>query len=161
MQMQVGRQPFKVKLLRTLEDVQEYGPFLTEGWQALKDPSRARCDIDLWDFFQRVVYIACGPKEAGAVIVFLSKNNKPLGFMVLQDNSESLSRRTVLIYAGYSNGRYAGAPEASIEYVEKWAREQGYHEVQAQSRRINGAAMRLFKRKLGFSPVSMTFRKAL
>ncbi len=159
--MHFDKQPITPKVLRGVEAVYEHGAFFTQGWQSLCDPSRARCDIDLIDFFQRLIGIACGPVDRGAVMLFMSKNDKPLGFMVLQENSESRNRRSLLIYAGYSNGKCVKGPERCIKLVEDWARTHGFDEVQAQSRRINGAAMRLFKRKLGFQPLSIVFKKML
>lgn len=155
----VRGQPFIVEHLTSVDDVIDNAPFLNEGWRALSNPMVARCDVG-WDGFMRVVMqAAC--TNAGTVVVFKSKNHKPLGYMVLVDDSESEKVRSLFIYFGFSNGKYEGAPEASIEYVKSWAKQQGYVRLGAQTRRINGASMRLFKKKLGFRPKAMVFETTL
>ena len=155
----VRGQPFLVEHLENVDDVIENAPFLNEGWRALSDPTVARCDVEWSGFMQIVIRAACEP--GGTVVMFKSKNRKPLGYMVLLDDSESPTKRGLFIYFGFSNGKYEGAPEASMDYVKSWAKDHGYMFLTAQTRRINGASMRLFKRKLGFKPKAMVFETKL
>jgi hypothetical protein len=156
----IGGQPFLVRHLRTVEEILEASEFLHEGYLSLCDPARARLFVSWEEYFQRVMHTAISP-AAGTVVLFSSKNDKSLGYMVLIEDSESRHRRTVMIYAGYSNGRFAAASEASMAYVQRWAKAQGFVELHANSYRINGAAMRLFRKKLGFTPLSVVFKKDL
>ena len=161
-QVHTGRgQPFVVHHLQNVEDVIENARLLGEGWKSLSDSTSARCDVSWIDFLNRVMRIAIAGDEFGAVMVFKSKNEKPLGFMVIFDDSEGKDRRSAFIYAGYSNGKYADAPVASMTYVQDWARQHGFTALRTQTRRINGAAMRLFRKKLGFRPLAMIFEKTL
>jgi hypothetical protein len=136
--------------------------FLYEAWLGLHNPQGGRGTMS-WDEFLKVCLhiINLGP-ERGIVVVFTSKNDKPLGLMVVMDNTELFSpERTALIYAGYSNGKYEHAAVDGTSYVEDWARAHGYKELHAQTRRLNGSAKKLFERKLGFTESSWLFKKTL
>lgn len=161
--MQIAsRQPYKVLTLRTVQDVLTWGEFLTAGWQTLVSPASARCEFTLPTFFKRVLSIATGSETEGAVLVFTSINDKPLGFVILANDSENIDEHeSVLIYAGYSTGKYVDAAPVSMEIVERWARTHGYGEIHATTRRLNGAATRLFRKKLGFDPMCIVYRKVL
>lgn len=157
-QVQTGRgQPFVVEHLQGVDDVIANVELINEGWAALRDPSVARVDETWDDFFKVVLRCACALEGVATVVLYKSKNLKPLGYMVLLDDSDSSDRHSLFIYWGYSNGKYLGAPEAGLQYVKHWAAQHGYKTVRAQSRRINGAAMRLFRKKLGFKPLAMIF----
>lgn len=136
--------------------------FFKEGWTMITRPECAR-DVFSWDgFLKTLLHVASLDECNGAVILFTSCNDKPLGFYVLCDNTEIFSdHRTVLIFAGYSNGKYEQAPLASIDFVEKWARDRGFKEIHAHTRRMTGAAARLYERKLGFTRLSWAFKKEL
>jgi hypothetical protein len=155
----VRGQPFLVEHLDCIEDVIENAEFLNEGWRALSDPSGARCDMDWNGFMHIVMQATC--TGIGTVVMFKSKNRKPLGYMVLLDDTEAKDSPGLFIYFGFSNGKYEGAPEASIDYVKTWAKGKGFKYLRAQTRRINGASMRLFKKKLGFKPKAMVFETTL
>lgn len=159
--MQIGKQEYKVKHLTNVEDVIRWGEFLHEGWEAFRKPDKARCDIAFSDFMRQVFHIACGPPTFGFVAVYTSKNDKPLGFTVVLDDSEGWEKRTATILYAYSNGKYAAASTAAVEYIEKWARQRGFAALHTQGRRLNGAAMRFYRKKLGFQPVSIVFQKEL
>jgi hypothetical protein len=150
-------QPFVAEHLQTAEEVLANVELLQEGWKSLRDPKSARVEVSWNVFFREVLRCACGREEAGTVVLFKSKNLKPLGFMVLFDDSGLCDKRRLHIFAGYSNGKYLNAPVASLVYVKHWAKEHGYEIVSAQTGRINGAAMRLFRKKLGFRPLAMLF----
>lgn len=134
--------------------------FFREGWENIVKPECAR-DIATYESFMKMLFhVASLPEDEGAVVLFTSKNLKPLGFYILCDNTERFAeKRSLLIYAGYSNGKYAGAARESIEYIERWAKEHGYSDLQAHTRRMTGAAVRLYERKLGFEMMSWVFRK--
>ena len=155
----VRGQVFVVEHLESVDDVIENAVFLNEGWRALSSPAGARCNT-VWNNFMRVIMdSAC--TDNGAVVMFKSKNKKPLGYMVLTKMQDEDDTPGLFLYFGFSNGKYEGAPEASMGYVRAWARDKGYKFIQAQTRRINGASMRLFKKKLGFKPKAMIFETTL
>ena len=64
-------------------------------------------------------------------------------------------------YTGYSTGRCQAATTAAWMYLHSWAKDRGFMKLRAQSRRLNGAAMRWFKRKLGFRPTALMFEKEI
>lgn len=149
---------YLVQQLDSVQDVLTHAEFIYEGWVALKDLARA--DVGWEDYLQRI--LAIGARlYVGAVFVFKSKNGKPLGYTVLQEDSESKTWPTMLIYAGYSNGKEPRGGPVAMEFVCKWSAARGYAAIHAQSRRINGAAMRYFRKKLGFKPLSVVFSKDL
>lgn len=152
-------QPYKVVNVKGADDFVRWAPFLYEGWQVLCDPTGARCDVS-WEAYSKVLLrVACMDETEGAIFIYLSKNDKPLGYTVVIDDTEVGAARTALIYAGYSNGKYAGATRESLSFVETWARKQGFTQLRAQSRRLSGAAMRLFRKRMGFKPHALIFTK--
>jgi hypothetical protein len=135
--------------------------FLQQGWEGLKSPTGGRGDIS-WDIFLKVLLRVASQPADGMVVLYTSKNMKPLGFMVVMDNTELFGEeRKALIYAGYSNGKYAHAAKDGMDFVEQWARAHNFVALEAHTRRINGSAMRLFRKKLGFHPLSLVFKKEL
>lgn len=161
MQTLFGRQPYNVIHLTNVQQVIAAWPFLVNGWRELCSPEKGRSDLSEGEFLTMLLRIqGMGPND-GLIALFTSKNDKPLGYMVVMNDSETPHRRTALIYLGYSNGLYTQAPIVATEYVERWAKERGFTELHAQSRRLSGAAMRLFRKKLGFQPMAVVFSKTL
>lgn len=157
--VQHGSQPFKVQQPQSVADVLVWLDFLREGWAQLwNDVTR---ELPAEDFVMRCVRAALDRTKEAAVFVFTSKNDKPLGYILVEDNSQGTVRDSLLIYAAYSNGKYQGSAAACLEFVSNWARRAGYTHLQLYSRRLNGSAMRLFRRKLGFTPIGVTFGKTL
>jgi hypothetical protein len=145
----------------TVEDVLRNWPLFHEGWLALRRPDGARAQMSACEFLQKLLHISSLPEGEGAIIIFKSKNGKPLGFTVVVNDSETLSRRTLLIYAAYSNGKYVDGPREHQYVVELWALQHNYIELHAQSPRMNGSAQRFFERKLGFHPACIVYKKVL
>jgi len=158
--MTFNAQPYKVKKLSAYEVI-EWWPFFQEGVEALRDPRRARSDLSDKEWLNQLVHIALQPSSRGCVMLFTSKNDKPLGFMAVIEDSETIELKTALIYAGYSNEKYENAPVTGLAEVEKWARENGYSRLHLQTRRMNGASVKFFEKKLGFSPLCVVYEKEL
>jgi len=153
-------QDIKVKYINTAVGVLDNWAFLYEGWLTLGDSIGARFYISCEDYLKTLMRLVERPATEGTIIMYSSKNDKPLGYTVLMNNSET-SLRTCLIYVGYSNGKCPSAAQTSMAVVERWAKANGYKEIHAQSQRMNGAAQRLFERKLGFHPASIIYKKEL
>lgn len=141
--------------------LRDYADFFYEGWQQLCDPHKAKADITWEAFLQIILRTAQNAGPSGEVFIIKSKNQKLLGFLVIIEDTEYVERRTALIYAAYSNSKDFNASKAGIEFIARWAKQMHYVELHAQSRRINGAAMRYFRKKLGFVPLSIVFGRAL
>ena len=153
-------QTMLVQQLTMVNEVLEQSELLYEGLVTLCDRKGARADVEWVDFLQRIFAIAVGV-YTGAIFVFYSKNNKPLGFTVLIEDTESKSRRTIFVYAGYSRTVQRDSGRCAMEFICRWAKVHNYVEVRAQSRRVNGAAMRYFRKVLGFVTLSVLFKKDL
>ena len=155
------RQEFHITYINSVQGVLDNIQFIAEGWQALSRADGARLCIPIEAYMQVLFRVVAGRKDCGSIILYKSKNDKPLGYIVVFEDTETGGPRSCIIYAGYSNGKYLGAAEESMPIVETWARKNGFKELHAQSRRMAGAAMRLFKRKLGFKPACIVFKKEL
>lgn len=153
------RQPLHVIYINTIESLLKHIDFIAEGWKELRKPYGAGLCITFEDYMKVLFRVASGPREGGCIILYTSKNDKPLGYVVVFDDTETGGPRSCIIYAGYSNGRYVGASEEAIEVVNKWAKQFGYKEIHAQSRRIGGASSRIFRRKLGMRALCIVYSK--
>lgn len=151
---------YGVQQLTSVQAVFDETELLFEGWKVLCDRKGARADVDWDDYLQRVLAIAAG-LYVGAIFIYYNKSKKPLGYTVVLEDTESRSRPTLFIYAGYSRGLTSDSGKMAIEFVCQWASANGYKAVRAQTRRINGAAMRYFRKVLGFSTLSVVFNKDL
>jgi len=140
-----------------MEDLVEVADFLNEGFYALEFDKHMTWD----DFLGLVLRLVKSGLKESVVAVFFSKNGKPLGFVIVVDESYSSLEKVAHVFAGYSNGKYVGAANEAIVFAEEWAKQNGFSVLQASSRRMNGAAMRLFKQKLQFRPAFVVFEKGL
>jgi hypothetical protein len=148
-------QPFLVEQLETIEEVLGEKTFLEEGWRSLSE--RFGLDEEFSTFLIRCCTAAVDRNRKAALFIYKSKNRKPLGFMLVEDDGNGC----LLIYAAYSNGKYQGAPIAAMTFLRNWAKLAGYARIRLLSRRLNGAAMRLFRKKLGFRPVGVLFEQEI
>ena len=154
-------QPFLVLTPTCLDDVVAFSDFLLEGWKALSSRFGDSPDMSQRQFMVRCLDAALCLDKSRRLFIFTSKNKKPLGFILVEDGSEGDERTTLFVYAAYSNGKFPKAPEAAFRFVRRWARLAGYAKVRLLSRRLNGSAMRLFRRRLGFSPVGVLFEQSV
>jgi hypothetical protein len=155
------RQLYFIRPLLEVQALLDESALIHEGWQVLCNPTGARGDVPWDEYLKRLMRVVDNGPKWGVVLIFESKNQKPLGYTVLQDDTQFPQKRTLLIYAAYSNNKDPHISRAAMAYHEMWARRMGYVELHAQSRRLNGAAMRLFRRRLGFTPACVVFTKTL
>lgn len=149
------RQPYLLCPVRDMDDLCEVAEFVKEGFGELEE----LLGITWEDFTDQIIKTIKSTR--GLLAVFFSKNHKPLGFVMVVDDSVGSLEQTALIYAAYSNGRYAGAANEAVTFAEEWATKQGFTKLRAVSRRMNGAALKLFKKRLGFRPAYIVFEKGL
>lgn len=142
-------------------DVIEYSTFIKEGWDAIKGITKNHANLKWEDFVKFLFHVASLPDGEGVIALGVSKNDKPLWYVVVVNGTEYFGDKTSLVYASYSTGLDRDTAKDAMSFVERWSRQHDYVAVKAYSSRINGAAMRLFKRKLGFKPVSLVFKKDL
>ena len=146
----------------SVKGVIEYVDFFNEGWAALTSMERGRGDLNWDEFFKLVLHAASHPEGEAIVVLHASKNMKPLGFSIAFNGSEPFSSiKRLIYYCGYSNGKYPHGPVEAVAYVENWARKHGYNQVQLLTRRISGASVRFYRRKLQYQPQSIVFYKEL
>ena len=148
-----------IVLVKTLADVEKWWPFFEESVDVLNDLSGARADITKAELFDIVLRTINGRDEEGQVAVLCSKNEKPLAYGITCDCTEVFGPKTWLILVAYTNGKQASSLVELLAFCEKQARSFGYKRLQAHSRRITGAAMRLFEKKWGFERHSIAFTK--
>lgn len=142
-----------------LADVEANWDFFREGLASLNDPHGARGDLTELQFFQILLYAIAKHPRQGGVGLLTSKNGKPLGYGIMLEDTEPFCKRSAVVYAVYSNGKCATTTEELLENAERWARTEGFVELHACSRRINGAAIRLFEKKWKFKRICLVFRK--
>lgn len=156
-QGRADRQPYQVLVTKSIDDFVKNVDFIREGFDELQHLLRVT-----WEEFTSSILRGFRLAEDQALFaIFLSKNGKPLGFIFVVDESISSTEKQALIYAAYSNGRYVGAADEAVSFAEEWAKKNGFTTLLASSRRMNGAAMRLFKEKLGFKAQYVMFGKEL
>ena len=148
--------------IRQHEQVVEYWPFFSQGLAEL-NATMAPGDTPVsGEVFLRLLFKVVHMGQArGRVTVLVNKNAQPLAFGIVYDNTEALCRRSAIVYAVYSNHQCPTAVTELREEAERWARECGYAELHAVSRRINGATFRIFERQWGFRRTAVIFKKEL
>ena len=156
-QGQGDRQPYKVSPITCVEDVVEVSDFLFEGYGQLREGLKLTWD----EFLSELLRVAKAGLTTAITAVFFSKSGKPLGYIILMDETLGSVERVAHIYAAYSNGLYRGIADEAIRFAEEWAKQNGFNKLQATSRRMSGAAMKLFKKRLKFRPVYVVFEKGL
>ena len=151
---------FLVERVCSVDDTVRWWPFLAEGLAVLNQIPKDGAGITKEAFLSTVVTATADP-ERNIVAVVKSKNGKPLHFGIVVDNSLLLSPPSLLIYASYSNGKSKTVTKWALQWLEDWAREHGYAQLEAFSMRITGASFRLFERGWGFRRKSVLFTKTI
>lgn len=139
-------------------EVLNHWPFFLEGMEALNSPTGAKGEYTPETFLQMLLKVIDKGDE-GLVLLLTSKNDKPLGFGVCFVGEDILGDRCLFVWAGYTSGRYKGTMLEMCQYAEEYARAIGITVLRAASKRITGAAMRLFERAWGFKREFIHFRK--
>jgi hypothetical protein len=153
--------PFVIKYVTDVEELLDRWPFFYEGWLAVLQHNHGKPKATTNDFMLLLMRAVTSKPSEGCLAVFESKNNKPLGFIVLMNGSEVASYRVAHINMAYTNGKSPGITLAGQKFAEEWSRENGYKELQLRTYRMNGAAQRFFVRKLGFQSMCVIYKKEL
>lgn len=156
-----GRSTNRIVDLMDCGSVAEFWPFFESGLGELNG-TMTNGDAVSREAFLRLLFrvIEMGPTR-GRVSLLVSKSGKPLAFGIIFDNTEPFCRRSAIVYAVFSNHLCPTAVQELREEAERWARANGYAELHAVSRRINGATFRIFERQWGFRRTAVIFKKEL
>ena len=146
--------------INTLELFLEWWPFLLEALPLLNRTNVGSEKVSADRYFSVLTREALGPPSDGVVIVLASKNTKPLGFVVLLNNTAPFSPKTALCYAVYSNNKCATAVRQLDRETKGWCTLHGYKKMVAASRMIHGATVRWFKNR-GFERDCLVFRRTV
>lgn len=150
--------PNKVITISSIEQLGRWWPFLKEGLQYFKD--ELKWDIHPIDYYKVILNVIAGYEDDGIVMVLVSGTGQPYGYIVAINNSNAYSKRTVNVYAVFTNRKCPSAfAELSAETAQ-WAKSKNYEEVQACSPRVSGASIRWFK-KHGFTNPFLVFTRPL
>lgn len=99
--------------------------------------------------------------QGGVVPVFMRPGEGDiLCLAIVMNSSNRYHKPSLLIYAAHSWGD-ATVVAFALKWLEVWAKERGFEELQAWSPRINGSAFYLFEKKWGFRRRSIYFTKAI
>ena len=145
----------------SLAAVTEQWPFLVSGLDELNETCVNGERVSESAFFRVVIHTMALPNDRGRVTVLANKNNEPLAFGIVFENTERFCKRSAIVYAVYSNHKCPTAVDELRDEAERWARHYGYEELHAVSRRINGATFRIFEKRWGFRRTAVIFKKDL
>jgi hypothetical protein len=147
------------KLLYVVEfdQVTRYWDFFLEGLEVLNGTGTGKVSEER--FFKTLLHVSMGQPDQGALMMILSKNDKPVAFTVLMNNTQLFCPRSALCFALYSRKSATAVPDLHRE-VKRWCREHRYVKLYAASQRINGCAVRLFG-KWGFKQEALVFSKPI
>lgn len=149
----------KVQCISDLEEFLYWWPFLLEGLGILNSPNGGNGNIPETRFFKILLQVISGRHSEGTVMLLTSKNDKPLAYVVLCNNTQPFAERTALCFVIYSNNKCAHAVKELHRAVNAWCVTHHYVRLYAASKRISGAAVRLFEKKWGFRQESIVFSK--
>lgn len=147
--------------LRTVEDFLKYSSFFMEGFEVLSSKPEIKLLETSTQFTQTVLEACCSGEHTGYVNLLLSSKEEPLAFMVTTNTTMRFRPRTAFVYCVYSNNKCLTAPVDLFASVLKWAKNEGYEEIQAASRRITGAHKRWVKTKFNLEPHAIIYRRVL
>lgn len=144
-----------------LEQFLELWPFLLEGLEPLNASCGGRREIAKETYFKILLQAALGRPDLSLLGLMVDDTGKPLCYGVVLENTPMYAPKTLLCYAVYSNGNNHLAVRKMLRQAEKWAKQHGYVEIQAASRRFSGAVTRLFERQWEFEKDCIVFRKRI
>jgi hypothetical protein len=94
------------------------------------------------------------------VIVTKQHDGLPLAGAVILNTTNPYHPPSLLVYAAYSEGD-ASVMKFALSWLESWARDHGFKELQAWSPRLTQSAFYLFEKKWGFKRRSVYYTKAV
>ncbi len=152
---------FLVKRLTTVDEVLANWDFLLAGLVDLNAQNRPGHVVTAEAFLRRVLDTINIGSERGLVFIIESKNQKPLFYGVVFDNSSNYHPPSIVYYAASSNGKSATVGKFSVAYVEEWARAQGFKELHWFNSRFSGSSINAIERKFGVKRRMILYTKEL
>ena len=148
-----------METIRDHERFIELWPMFHDGLAAMNDRSNLNENEDTY-LKQMLCMMASWPD--GTVAVLKSKNNKPLGFIAGFNATASFgTKKTLFVYALYSNGKYINASRELLDWGRRLARQYDYSVISMETGNLNGGAVQFFTRKLGFTAKRVLFSQEL
>ena len=148
-------QNYQVLQLSTFKQVKRYWDYFLDGLVKLNELSVEAVSVET---FLRATLDAM---NNGIVFVIVRRGEgTPLTMAIVMHNANPYHPPALLVYATYSTGD-ASTIAYGLKWIEEWAKERGYKELQAWSPRINNSAFYLFEKKWGFRRRSVYFTKQL
>jgi hypothetical protein len=139
----------------------EYWPFIVEGLPVLNELAKSQDKIAPETLFNVALNSATLSESDGLVVVITSKNDKPLMWGIVFNNTVIFKPKSCAVYAVYSNGKAPKVMSYALSYLESWARHHDYKRIQAFSPCMNGSRFRLFEHVWKFTREAVVFRKDL
>lgn len=148
-----------VETVRDTETFLENWTMFQEGLVAMNERSNMNENSDTF-LRQMLCMMASWPN--GAIAILKSKNDKPLGFTAIFNATPAfLTRRTLYVYALYSNGKYQYTSKELLEWGKRAARQLGYEVMAMETGNLNGGAVQFFTKKLGFTAKKVLFSQEI
>ena len=149
-----------IQIVATYDEVMAHWPMFLQGLDELNATTK-RKKVPAGSFLRVLLDIGAS-KLNGVNMLLTSKNGKPLAYIVAFDNTSDYGEdKTLWVYCIYSNRKLVGAARMLFVELEKWAKERGYTEIQAQSGRTSGASIRWCKSTFGLQLSELFFSKSI
>jgi hypothetical protein len=146
----------KVKVIQNLGELIEHWDLFTTGYQFLTDPKGAGLPLGFEDFRALLISTVVEPQELGAVMLLTSKNDKVLGFAMVQERLTTLKQKVARVLFVYSTGKCPSTEHELFYECKKWAKKFGFSHVDTVAYRVNGAQLRWFQDNFGFESRYLT-----
>lgn len=148
-----------VETIRDNESFLTHWPMFAAGLDAMNERSNMNENFDNY-LRQMLCMMASWPN--GAIGVLKSKNDKELGFTAIFNATPAfLTKKTLYVYALYSNGKYIYTSKELLDWGKRCAREYGYEVMSMETGNLNGGAVQFFTRKLGFTAKKVLFSQEI
>lgn len=113
-------------------------------------------------FCEELMSIVASGDENGFVAVLVSGAGQPYGFIVVTNNTTRFSdEKSCVVYAIFTNQNCPSTVAELSAEAFQWAKTHDYKLAQACSKRVNGAAIRWFQKKMQFESMFMVFTRKL
>ena len=147
----------RIEIVKTLDRVIELWPFFLEALGSLTERAREKTTpVQMMGILMRV---ATGRPQKGVLMVLVSKNGKPFGFVAAKDNSNCTDQKSLMVLFAYINEKCPDKICTLQEGLDAWARLNGYFEIQAISPKFY--SHKFFEQRLGFRRAFVGYRKFL
>lgn len=140
----------RLKELRKPTEIVDQWPTFLRGLTELNASNLTHESFVPERFLQELFIIVGRPVGWGIVALLVSKNGKPIGFVVGHNNSSDPAVKSLLVTALWKRDDCKTAALDIREGLEAWGRQWKYEEVQILTRKWTGASMRFLKQKMGF-----------